>query len=91
MSCTNNDCDHCPFRRDPYDQDRWVCIKCGKEHRFQRFEWGQFLTLALMALLVAALIDHMVMLYHPGPVPPNRDQAFGSRYVTTNRHMPPGC
>jgi hypothetical protein len=57
MTCPNSqqDCDDCPFKQDPNDHLRWVCIKCKNEYSFRQVEFGfvlQFVLTFILSLLV---------------------------------------
>jgi hypothetical protein len=51
------DCINCPFLPDPYDPNRYVCIKCKREYRFNSFTsgsgWGALLLFLTIAILMA--------------------------------------
>lgn len=37
LSKNCNDCNgNCPFKTDPFDEYREVCVKCGKDYSFRR-------------------------------------------------------
>jgi hypothetical protein len=56
MNC-QQDCYNCPFVIDPNDSQRYVCIKCGKEYSFRRFDALSLLMLVLAALLIMVLFS----------------------------------
>ena len=35
----------CPFRTDPFDSYREVCVKCGKDYSFRRYRFSTFFIL----------------------------------------------
>ena len=50
----------CPFRTDPFDSSREVCLKCGKEYSFRR---GRF-SIFLMIWVIAAIL---LLMNNPDP------------------------
>ncbi|NJN11703.1 MAG: hypothetical protein HC836_30915 [Richelia sp. RM2_1_2] len=56
MSSSNyDDCNrgNCPFKTDPFDEYREVCVKCGKTYSFRRNNYWLFMILwAILGLLL---------------------------------------
>lgn len=57
---SNNDCDrdHCPFRSDPYNPNRQVCVKCGQDYFFRRnsFSFSNFFVIAGLVVFLLLVI-----------------------------------
>ncbi|BAY47854.1 hypothetical protein SAMD00079811_54730 [Scytonema sp. HK-05] len=60
----NNECEHdnCPFRSDPYNPNRQVCVKCGQDYFFRRNGFSNFFVIA--ALVVCLLLVMKVVSNH---------------------------
>lgn len=58
MRC-DRDCHNCPFLVDPYDPDRHVCIKCGREYSFRRGNLIHPLGLIVLTIIVVVLLEQM--------------------------------
>lgn len=60
----NNECDqgNCPFRSDPYNPNRQVCVKCGQDYFFRRNGFSNFFVIA--ALVVCLLLVIKVVSNH---------------------------
>ncbi len=56
LNC-DKDCDRCPFVTDPYDPQRYVCVKCGKEYSFRSVD-------AITAAVVAVGILFILLLLY---------------------------
>ncbi len=50
----NYECDqsNCPFKTDPLDRYREVCVKCGKEYSFRRGRAPVFLIICLISAIL---------------------------------------
>ncbi len=48
----NNECDrdNCPFRSDPYNPNRQVCVKCGRDYFFRRNGFSNFFVIATLVV-----------------------------------------
>lgn len=54
-NCSDCNQGNCPFRTDPYDESREVCVKCGKDYSFRRSNYWFFMILwAILGLLLFA-------------------------------------
>ena len=57
----SEDCFNCPFLPDPYNPDRLVCVKCGKDYTFNRLNsgngFGSVLLLVLFAILMVIALN----------------------------------
>lgn len=60
----NNECerDNCPFRSDPYNPNRQVCVKCGQDYFFRPNGFSNFFVIA--ALVVCLLLAIKVVSNH---------------------------
>ncbi|MCS6814971.1 MAG: hypothetical protein NZ772_15550 [Cyanobacteria bacterium] len=75
MTCPNShrDCIDCPFKQDPNDPQRWVCIKCGRTHSFRRSDSELiilFIVVFVISLITLAALREPEPSPDPVPAPP---------------------
>jgi len=58
-SICNHECDrgNCPFISDPYNVNRQVCVKCGREYYFRRNVFSTFLLIAALGVSILLMIN----------------------------------